>query len=96
MRVPLPPHPYQHLLFGLILVMAILTDVRLSLVVLICISLRLTDVEDLFMCLLTICMKVLLLFSCSVMSNSCDPTDYSTPGFPVLHYLPKIAQTHVH
>ena len=96
MRVPLPPHPHQHLLFGLILVMAILTDVRLSLVVLICISLRLTDVEDLFMCLLTICMKVLLLFSCSVMSNSCDPTDYSTPGFPVLHYLPKIAQTHVH
>ena len=26
----------------------------------------------------------------------CDPTDYSTPGFPVLHYLPELAQTHVH
>ena len=25
----------------------------------------------------------------------CDPTDYSTPGFPVLHYLPELAQTHV-
>ena len=26
----------------------------------------------------------------------CDPMDYSTPGFPVLHYLPDFAQTHVH
>ena len=26
----------------------------------------------------------------------CDPTDCSTPGFPVLHYLPELAQTHVH
>ena len=25
-----------------------------------------------------------------------DPMDYSTPGFPVLHYLPELAQTHVH
>ena len=25
----------------------------------------------------------------------CDPMDYSTPGFPVLHYLPEFAQTHV-
>ena len=25
----------------------------------------------------------------------CDPVDYSTPGFPVLHYLPEFAQTHV-
>ena len=23
-----------------------------------------------------------------------DPIDYSTPGFPVLHYLPELAQTH--
>ena len=22
--------------------------------------------------------------------------DYSTPGFPVLHYLPEFVQTHVH
>ena len=95
-RVPLPPQPHQHLLFGLILVTAILTDVRLSLVVLICVSLRLANVEHLFMCLLAFCMKVSLLLSCSVMSNSCDPTDYGTPGFPVLNYLPKIAQTHIH
>ena len=25
-----------------------------------------------------------------------DPLDYSMPGFPVLHCLPEIAQTHVH
>ena len=26
----------------------------------------------------------------------CDPMDCSPPGFTVLHYLPEIAQTHVH
>ena len=26
----------------------------------------------------------------------CDPMDCSTPGFPVLHHLPKLTQTHVH
>ena len=26
----------------------------------------------------------------------CNPTDCSTPGFPVLHHLPELAQTHVH
>ena len=26
----------------------------------------------------------------------CNPLDCSTPGFPVLHYLPEFAQTHVH
>ena len=26
----------------------------------------------------------------------CNPVDCSTPGFPVLHYLMEIAQTHVH
>ena len=26
----------------------------------------------------------------------CDPMDCSTPGFPVLHYLPEFAETHVH
>ena len=28
--------------------------------------------------------------------NLCDPVDCSTPGFPVLHHLPKLVQTHVH
>ena len=26
----------------------------------------------------------------------CDPIDCRTSGFPVLHYLPELAQTHVH
>ena len=26
----------------------------------------------------------------------CDPMNCSTPGFPVLHYLPEFAQIHVH
>ena len=26
----------------------------------------------------------------------CDPMDYSTPGFPVHHQLPELAQTHVY
>ena len=38
----------------------------------------------------------LLLFSCWVMSNSCDPMTCSTPGFPIFHYLPEFAQTHIH
>ena len=42
------------------------------------------------------CLLLLLLFSCSVMPNFCDPMDWSKPGFPVLHHLPEFAQTHVH
>ena len=26
----------------------------------------------------------------------CDPMKYSTPGLPVLHYIPELPQTHVH
>ena len=26
----------------------------------------------------------------------CNPMDCSTPGFPVIHYLPEFSQTHVH
>ena len=37
---------------------------------------------------------------CCSVTKSCqtlyDPTDCSMPGFPVLHYLPEFAQTHVH
>ena len=39
---------------------------------------------------------LLLLFSCSVTSDSFGPVECSTPGFPVHHHLPKLAQTHVH
>ena len=36
---------------------------------------------------------VLLLSRCLTL---CDPMDCSTPGFPVLHHLPELAQTHIH
>ena len=35
-------------------------------------------------------------FSCSVVSKICEPTECSTPGFPVLHYLSELIQAHVH
>ena len=33
---------------------------------------------------------------CGVCPILCDAMDCNTPGFPVLHCLPKFAQTHVH
>ena len=43
--------------------------------------------------------QTILRYCCSVTKSYptlCDPMNCSTPGFPVLHYFPELAQTHVH
>ena len=48
---------------------------------------------------MVLCWWPLQRLSCCSVTQSCptlcNPMDCSTPGFPVLHHLPELAQTHV-
>ena len=59
-RIPFPVYPHQHLLFAVFLMIVILTGVRRYLIVVLdCVSLMISDVEHLFICLLAICLSSL-------------------------------------
>ena len=49
---------------------------------------------------LVISVACVIVYCCFLVAQSCptlcNPRDCSMPGFPVLHYLPELAQTHIY
>ena len=62
----------------------------------ICKSCKITNLPDFFL----LNPSSFSLFFCFSVTHSfltlCEPMDWSMPGFPALHHLPELAQTHVH
>ena len=58
-RIPISPHPHQHLLFSIFLITVILMGTKWYLMILICISLMLNGIEYLIMGSVVICISSL-------------------------------------
>ena len=88
------------LLSSIPLIIAILKSVVWCLILLICISLMINDIEHTLKISISLFGKISTQVQFSSVTQSCptlwDPMNHSTPGFPVHHQLLESTQTHVH